>query len=170
MNVLELIRNQFAYDAWARAQFVAVLRTLNDEEFIRPLGPGLDSFAAKFTHLIDSDDLWLGRIDEGVNPPIMPYNKRFKTVADFMNQIMVTGHRKAKFLMDLTEEALDHKITYTNTHGKTFSQPLHELLQHLLLHGQYHRGQMASCLRALGKQPPETDIVVYYRQAQGPTK
>lgn len=170
MNALDLIKNQFAFDAWARAQLVAAMRALKDEEFTRNLGPGLDSLAMKVTHLTDADDLWLTRIVDGNSPPQMPDNKRFKSLSEFMKHLMNVGHRKAKFVMELTDEGLARKITYTNTHGKTFVQPLHELLQHLLFHGQYHRGQMASCLRALGKQPPETDMVVYYRQQQGATK
>ncbi len=170
MDALDMIRSQFAYDAWARAQFVAALKTLKDEEFTRALGPGLDSLAAKMAHLTDADDLWLLRIVEGKSPPQMPDNKRFKTVGEFFKHLMNVGHRKAQLVMGLKEDALAKPITYTNTHGKTFTQPLSELLQHILFHGQYHRGQMASCLRALGKTPPETDLVVYYRQAQGGTK
>jgi uncharacterized damage-inducible protein DinB len=80
-----------------------------------------------------------------------------------MQHLMQIGHRKAQFIAGLKDTDLDRKVSYKNTRGEAFTQVLHELVQHLFTHGMYHRGQMASCLRALGKQPPETDIVVYYR-------
>jgi uncharacterized damage-inducible protein DinB len=31
-------------------------------------------------------------------------------------------------------------------------------------HGTYHRGQVATLLRQLGVQPPQTDLILYYRE------
>lgn len=165
LTTLDLIKDLFAYDAWARGQFVAVLKTLSEGEFTRNLGPGLDSLAKKWAHLTDADMLWLSRIVDGVSPPNMPDAARFKTTSSFLQHLMTVGHRKAQLIAALKDADLVRMIAYTNTRGESFSQPLSELLQHLVAHGQYHRGQMASCLRALGKQPPETDLVVYYRTA-----
>lgn len=167
MTALETLKNQFAYDAWARAQYVAALKQLSDEEFTRNLGPGLDSLARKWTHVTDADMLWIGRIVEGVSPPAMPDNARFAKIADFFKHLMEIGHRRAQLIGGLKDTDLDRVVTYKNIRGQEFTQPLHELLQHLITHNMYHRGQLASCLRALGKQPPETDLVVWYRAVKG---
>lgn len=163
LSALDTLKHQFTYDAWARAQYVAALRQLTDEEFTRNLGTGLDSLARKWTHMTDADMLWIGRIVEGVSPPAMPDNARFKTVADFTKHLMEIGHKRAQLIAGLKEPDLERVVVYKNTRGQEFAQPLHELLQHLITHNMYHRGQLASCLRALGKQPPETDLVVWYR-------
>lgn len=162
-NLLDSLKELSAYDAWARAQFVARLRELSDEEFTRPLGPGLDSLARKWAHVTDADAVWLNRIVDGQSPTAMPDNGRFKTVAEFSQHLLQVGHRKAALVASLKDADLERVVTYRNVAGKEFSQPLAELLLHLITHGQYHRGQMASCLRALGKQPPETDLVIWYR-------
>jgi uncharacterized damage-inducible protein DinB len=54
-------------------------------------------------------------------------------------------------------------ITYTNTHGQTFTQPLQDLLFHILNHSTYHRGQLAQLLRQQGFTPPATDFVYFNR-------
>ena len=39
------------------------------------------------------------------------------------------------------------------------------MIQHLVNHGTYHRGQLTMLLRQLGAEPPEgTDLIGYYRE------
>ena len=42
--------------------------------------------------------------------------------------------------------------------------PLWQMLQHLVNHGSYHRGQVATLLRQLGAKPNSTDLIGYYRE------
>lgn len=162
-SLLDTLKHHFAYDAWARAQYAAALKQLTDEEFTRDLGPGLDSLARKWTHVTDADFIWLERIVHGKSPAAMPDNARFKTIAEFAKHLMEIGHRRAQLIAGLNETDLERVVHYRNVAGEAFSQPLVELLQHLITHNMYHRGQLASCLRALGKQPPQTDLVIWYR-------
>ena len=45
--------------------------------------------------------------------------------------------------------------------GDTFTRPLGETLVHIVNHGTYHRGQVATLLRQLGKIPASTDYLLY---------
>jgi uncharacterized damage-inducible protein DinB len=38
------------------------------------------------------------------------------------------------------------------------------MLQHLVNHGSYHRGQVATMLRQLGTKAQATDLIAFYRQ------
>jgi uncharacterized damage-inducible protein DinB len=39
------------------------------------------------------------------------------------------------------------------------------MLQHVVNHGSYHRGQVTTMLRQLGAPPPKyMDLIVYYRE------
>ena len=38
------------------------------------------------------------------------------------------------------------------------------MMQHLVNHGSYHRGQIATLLRQLGAKPTSTDLIAFYRQ------
>jgi uncharacterized damage-inducible protein DinB len=38
------------------------------------------------------------------------------------------------------------------------------MLQHLVNHGTYHRGQVATMLRQLGSKAESTDLIFYYRE------
>jgi uncharacterized damage-inducible protein DinB len=60
-------------------------------------------------------------------------------------------------------EALAREVTYTNTAGETFTTPLVDILLHVALHGQYHRGKVNASLRAAGEAPAPSDYIFWVR-------
>jgi len=52
-------------------------------------------------------------------------------------------------------------LSYVNFKGETFKYPLGETLVHVANHGTYHRGQVATLLRQLGRTPASTDYLRY---------
>lgn len=65
------------------------------------------------------------------------------------------------FAESLTAERMAEPLTYVNFKGNTFTYPLGETLVHIANHGTYHRGQVATLLRQLGKTPVSTDYLLY---------
>jgi len=54
---------------------------------------------------------------------------------------------------------MDEALTYVNFAGQTWTYPLAETLLHVANHGTYHRGQIATMLRQLGKTAISTDYL-----------
>ncbi|MCM3024666.1 DinB family protein [Heyndrickxia ginsengihumi] len=52
---------------------------------------------------------------------------------------------------------------YKNTKGELFTQTLFELIQHIVNHGTYHRGNLAAMIRQLGYQGTSTDYITFLR-------
>ncbi|WCN39731.1 DinB family protein [Aneurinibacillus uraniidurans] len=67
------------------------------------------------------------------------------------------------FLTNLANTDLDKTISYTNSKGKEFTNSVRDILTHVALHGQYHRGQMNSRLRAGGIEPVNLDFITFVR-------
>jgi uncharacterized damage-inducible protein DinB len=55
-------------------------------------------------------------------------------------------------------------VTYKDLKGNEYSQPLWQMMQHLVNHSTYHRGQVVTMLRQLGAKPIGMDLVVFYRE------
>jgi uncharacterized damage-inducible protein DinB len=51
------------------------------------------------------------------------------------------------------------KIPYTNSKGETWTSTVEEILTHVVIHSAYHRGQIASDVRANGGVPAYTDYI-----------
>jgi uncharacterized damage-inducible protein DinB len=54
--------------------------------------------------------------------------------------------------------------SYKDLKGKAHKTPVGDILVHVMNHGTYHRGQIATCLRERGVDPARTDYIVYSRE------
>ena len=63
-----------------------------------------------------------------------------------------------------SENDIQKIITYKDLKGNEYSQPLYQLMQHLVNHSTYHRGQVAAMLRQMDVKPAGTDLIRYYRE------
>jgi uncharacterized damage-inducible protein DinB len=59
------------------------------------------------------------------------------------------------------------EIVYRDLKGRTWKQPVWQLVLHLVNHGTHHRGQVSGFIRAMGATPPPLDLVFYYRELIG---
>ncbi|MFN8423863.1 MAG: DinB family protein [Anaerolineae bacterium] len=66
----------------------------------------------------------------------------------------------------LTDADLDSTITYANTKGEPFRNPLWQILTHLSLHGMQHRAEAAAMLTERGASPGDIDFIRYLREAE----
>lgn len=153
--MLEQIRRLFAYDAWAVARISASLRTTPAQS-----RKALDLLA----HLLVSEQIWLlrlrGRDTSGVNKSPELSMDDCEALAHEMQQAY------ADFLGSLNEADLDVPVTYRNFKGTEFHTPLRDILLHVAMHGTYHRGQIATSLRAEGSTPVDTDFITYVRESK----
>jgi len=68
------------------------------------------------------------------------------------------------YLAKLGEADLAGTIEYRNSKGEQWQSTVADVLTHVLLHGSYHRGQIASAIRAAGGTPAYTDFIHATRQ------
>ena len=68
------------------------------------------------------------------------------------------------FIAELEEEELDREITYRTSKGDEFRSSFRQILTHVLLHGSYHRGQLALTVRQSGEEPLLTDYIAWVRE------
>ena len=58
---------------------------------------------------------------------------------------------------------LQKPLIFRNMKGAETQLPHWQLVLHLVNHGSYHRGQVATMLRQAGIKPPGTDLIAFYR-------
>jgi uncharacterized damage-inducible protein DinB len=73
---------------------------------------------------------------------------------------------RAAFVSALADADLDRVISYRTLAGQAFSDPLGDLIRHVVNHSTYHRGQLVAQLRQLGQTPPNTDLIRYLRESR----
>jgi uncharacterized damage-inducible protein DinB len=69
------------------------------------------------------------------------------------------------YIEGLDDHDLDHAISYKLLSGQPGAAVLWHMIQHVVNHASYHRGQVTTMLRQLGAAPPKsTDLIIYYRE------
>ncbi len=152
MDLLEHLRRQFAYDEWANREVLTGLRTSSQS----PPRP-----RQLLAHILSAERLWLERIRK--QPQSLPVWPDF-TLDQCEAQIVDLARRWSEFLAPLSPARLQETVVYKNTKGEPWTSTVEDILTHVILHSAYHRGQIASHVRAGGEQPAYTDFIHAVRQ------
>lgn len=147
-----------AYNRWANARMLEPAGAVSLAEWDREVGGSFGSLHGTLTHVYGAEWVWLQR-SMGVSPPTLPAPGDVPTPAALREEWLALEERLAAFSRGLTEEGLASTVTYANFQGETWTYTLADILFDLVNHSTYHRGQVATLLRQLGKTPVATDYV-----------
>ena len=144
---LDRLRREVRYDDWANGE---VLR-----EFGRSSAPPARA-VSWFAHILGARSEWLARLEGGRSGlavwPRLPldelglHQERLRSAWDRYLEGLVPGDRA-------------RSVSYKYSKGEAWSSTVEDIVTHVVLHGSYHRGQIASALRAAGLTPPYTDYI-----------
>lgn len=114
-----------------------------------------------FTHILNAEQIWLARL-QGMDTSQMPVwcDGDLTVCAKLMKQ---NEENFKTFFAKVANTDLDTLITYTNSSGKEFTTSIRDILTHVALHGQYHRGQINSRLRVDDHDPVNIDFITFVR-------
>jgi uncharacterized damage-inducible protein DinB len=157
----EDIRLLYDYNAWADHRTLDSCAALSDEQFKRDLGSSFGSVHHTLVHIMGAEWIWYERW-QGRTPSALPVAEQFATLASLRKQWADIERNLMSYVAGLSAADLDRVIEYRNVRGNRFAYLLRPMLQHLVNHGSYHRGQVASLLRQLGALPRPTDLLRYY--------
>jgi uncharacterized damage-inducible protein DinB len=136
----------FDYDQWANHE---VLRTL--QALQQPPQRSVKLIA----HIVGTQFVWYARIMRTPSPvPVWPDWTLQQTTAP-----MAEIAEKWKELASRGERFLAAEISYANSKGENWVSRDDDVLMHVVMHGAYHRGQIAADVRASGNEPPYTDFI-----------
>lgn len=121
----------------------------------------------EFAHIVGAEETWLSRL-EGRVPrcPVWPDG-------DFVEieRLLRETHRAFEaYLAALGDDDLGAEVTYTNSAGRTFTNTVADILLHVVLHSQYHRGKVNLLLRQAGQMPAPADYIAFVRGAAAATE
>ena len=113
-------------------------------------------------HILAAEQVWITRLrgEDSSSVPIRP-DLSLDECGELLAQ---NADAYQQFLHDLTETDFDRAISYKNTKGVSFSTSIRDILTHVANHGTYHRGHIATLMRAVGQEPINTDFITFTRE------
>jgi uncharacterized damage-inducible protein DinB len=141
------IERLFAYDAWANREALASLLAAS------PAPPRAQKFLA---HIVAAEWLWMVRLKQETRPVTVWPDL---SLEECERQIEALGGAWRGYLERLTPAQLADAVSYTNTKGELWTSRVKDILLHVVMHSVYHRGQIATDVRAAGYTPAYTDFI-----------
>ncbi len=147
MSVLDRIRRLFRYNEWANRETLASL--------VAAARPS-ERLTLVMAHIPGAEELWLNRLGRGKASgevwPVLDLDACRRRCTE-------VGDEWAVFLADLAEGDLRRPVEYVNTKGEPWENRVEDILDHVINHSAYHRGQIAAGLRESGHKPAYTDFI-----------
>jgi len=135
-----------AYDDWANREALASLERA-------PVATG----CRRMAHILGAQRVWLARIAGGSFSEVWP-------ATDLAACKEGLEDLRRRWRDVVAKDDPDRVVAYRNTEGHGFESTVREILLQILFHGAYHRGQIASDVRAHGGEPALTDFIHAVRE------
>jgi uncharacterized damage-inducible protein DinB len=152
MDMIEHLHRLFVYDDWANREVLASLRQAETAP-ARSL--------KLMSHVLSAERLWLERLQQQRQTlPVWP---------DFSLEQCATQAAELPVLWKTFLDAVHHAslsrpVSYKNSKGESWTNRRDDILLHVIMHSAYHRGQIATDMRAAGFTPAYTDFIHGVRQ------
>jgi len=147
---------------WADGIYFELLSQLPAGKAEEDAGVSFQSFSGTLQHIYKAELLWFRRVQNDLYPKITDI-----TVPDHQGQWqeMWNGLHFAwtKWAESLGADEWEEIVHHRFGSGGEMQLPRWQVVMHLVNHGSYHRGQLASLLRQAGIRPPATDLAAFYR-------
>jgi uncharacterized damage-inducible protein DinB len=146
---------------WSFDQFLDAAGALSNEELTRDLGISYRSVHGALAHAVGAELVWLKRVVEGESMTHVP---GVEDLPDLESLRDAWARSKSGWRQVLEQDDLERMISYSNTKGQQFNDPLWLVMTHLVDHSATYLGVLIAGLRLLGRTPPATGVIFYVRQ------
>ncbi|GGC70116.1 hypothetical protein GCM10011387_24410 [Pedobacter quisquiliarum] len=110
-------------------------------------------------HIVNAESIWMSRV-AGEKQVVGVWETLPLHDCRSLHQSSV---QKLQTVLNNNQD-LEQVISYVNTSGDAFSDPMHDIIVHVLNHSTYHRAQIAKEMRMHNIDPINTDYITYVRK------
>lgn len=160
----------YSYQVWANKRVFQHLKEYSNEIYTKEIHSVFPSLSEVLAHLHIVDTLWLGVMRGDSFDDIMSLVNRIneevknKSLEEMETMFADKAEQYKKFFDG--QEDLDKVITIEHPSLGKLEACLSDLIQHVVNHGTYHRGNITAMIRQIGYPGVPTDYIFYlYDQA-----
>lgn len=112
-------------------------------------------------HIAIAERVWLTRLEGGDSSRYILWGS--EELPELLSMVKQNEEAYKAYIGKLNEDDLDTIVNYQNQSGQPFQASVREILTHVALHGQYHRGQINRILRLESLEPVPLDYILTTR-------
>jgi uncharacterized damage-inducible protein DinB len=158
------LRALIDYNYWARDRVFDAVGALTAEQYDRPTGSSFPSIRETLVHVYSAEWVWHERW-RGVSPTAPLSADQWPDVPSLITTWRELESRIRAIIEGVTDDGVNKVCEYRLLSGQPGKSPFGSMVQHVVNHGTYHRGQITTMLRQLGLTPPKsTDLITFVRE------
>lgn len=158
------LRELVDYNYWARDRIFEAVSALTSEQYSRAMGNSFSSVRETLVHVYSAEWIWLSRW-QGVSPAAGLSPDQWPDVPSLAASWAEVEVKIRGVVEGVTEAGIARVIEYKLLSGQPGKSPFGSMVQHVVNHGTYHRGQITTMLRQMGAAPPKsTDFIAFVRE------
>jgi uncharacterized damage-inducible protein DinB len=161
MDVQALV-HQLRFSEWATRRVLESAAALSPDELDRNLGNSYGGVFGTLSHIYQADAIWFDRLMGAPTANLAAYAPG-ANLAELSDKWSALHDRYRSWAEALGPADWDRIVPHRNVKGEESRQAVWRIVLHLVNHASYHRGQVTTMLRQLGKEPVATDLMLYYR-------
>jgi uncharacterized damage-inducible protein DinB len=160
---LQDLQTLIDYHYWARDRMLDGLAPLTPEQYTRDMGSSFKSIRDTAAHIYSAEWVWYSRW-QGTSPTAMPSYDDFPDVTTLSSAWAAQERKTRAFVDGIGEDGVGRVYEFNTSAGQRSSARFDQMVQHVVNHASYHRGQVTTMLRQVGAQPAKSmDLIAYYR-------
>jgi len=155
----------YNYHIWANKRVFEHIKELPQDIYYKKIQGVPLSVSEILVHIYNTDTLWLSVMSGDSFDEIMAVanqlsrETRAKSIEEIETMFLDISNRYKAFFD--CQEDLDKAVSCEHPNFGRLETQLSELVQHVVNHGTYHRGNITTMLRRLGHPGVSTDYIFY---------
>jgi uncharacterized damage-inducible protein DinB len=163
---LEEIKVLWDFNTWADGLVFDAVARLSPEQYQRDMQSSHGGILGTLAHIVSAERGWLGRWTN--DRPIQQSSLQdVASVEELRGHWQQVGEKMQQYLSTLNNARLQELMTTTSQSGLV-TNSYWQMIQHVVDHSSYHRGQIVTMLRQVSVTPPSTGLLRFYRDMAKP--
>jgi uncharacterized damage-inducible protein DinB len=151
------------YHYWARDRLLDAVDVLTPEQYLKDLGNSFKSVRDTVVHTYSAEWVWYSRWI-GDSPSGFPDPAAFPDL-DSVRDPWKSQEAKVRLFVGSLCGHYDRTLKYRLMNGQEAESTFAQMLQHVVNHASYHRGQVTTMLRQIGTPAPKSqDMIAFFRE------
>jgi uncharacterized damage-inducible protein DinB len=160
----ELLKSYTKYNIWANERICQILEKLDPALLDKDLISSFNTIRKTVYHIWDAETLWFKRLT-GKSISDWPSKSFTGNFEEFQTQFLGGSGKFFMYVLNKDKKQLEEELTYRNIEGKKFNHKISNVIQHVVNHSTFHRGQIITMLRNAGvAELPPTDYIAFLRE------
>jgi len=160
MDQVSTLERVFSYKATANAEILAAMRLFDEAS------PAKEIAVTVLSHTYAVDQIFAANLRRAEHEYTSPNPSRAPSLEELSAAIKTSDQWYIDYVSGLDEGQLAERIDFTFTDGLPGRMSREEMLMHVTVHGEYHRGQISLILMQNSITPPGDGFTSYLHKAE----